>query len=396
MTLHGSGGWMLPLACCLLTGVAPALGETISSGSRQFQVNSSSVTLAHTASESAESIRNRLLEFTGQPNHFTSPIQVVFEDSALGDDLDDYEYVVLTEAGMGKLLYTILGRKETSRSESPLPWADAVVTALQYEQANRIRGKKGGGIVTWPSWFLWGATGLSSDLARKKMDHLRNSKYRRKTYRSLNQIWKTPASVPSDERERIQVLSTWLIQELRKLPDGSAKFARLVHEINRGGFSGEVFARIYQPDFPSLRAAEQWWTARLAYFEHGSELASMDFDETAERLQEALEGGIPEPGLRGLDEKGTDEINSLQKDLYRLMVAGHPMVRPAVEVAINALDSVRANNMRKARPSWNNAATILESLRPWREQINAALDQCEYEADLETSRGWLAKKGLAN
>lgn len=392
----GSGRWFLPLMSLWLAGLSPISAQTISSGSRQFQVQSSSVTLARTASESAESIRKYLIDATGQADHFITPIQVVFEDSELGDDLDDYEYIVLTEPGVAQWNYAILGRKHSPQGEPALSWADAVVTALQYEQANRIRGKKGGGIVTWPAWFLWGSTGFSSDSTRKKMEHLRKSKYRRKTYRSLEQIWKTPSSASAEERERIQVLSTWLIQELRKLPDGRSKFAALAHEINRGGFSNQTFCKIYRDDFPSLQAAEQWWTARLAYFDHGSELASMDFEETADRLQEALDGGIPEPGLRGLDKEGHEEVNELQKSLYRLMVAGHPMVRPAVEVAINALDAVRANNMRRARPSWKNAATILESLRPWREEINAVLDQNEYEADQETSRGWLAKKGLAD
>jgi hypothetical protein len=72
------------------------------------------------------------------------------------------------------------------------------------------------------------------------------------------------------------------------------------------------------------------------------------------------------------------------------------MVRPAVETAINALEAVRINDMRRARPSWKNAQSILDSLRPWRNQINAVLDRHEFAADLETSRHWLARKGLVD
>ena len=120
----------------------------------------------------------------------------------------------------------------------------------------------------------------------------------------------------------------------------------------------------------------------------------MDFDETTGRLRDAMEGGMPEPGVQGLDKKGLDELNDLLKDLYRLMVAGHPMVRPAVETAISALESVRANDMRRARAAWKNARTILDALRPWHGCLNAALDRFEFSSDQETTAGWLSKKGI--
>ena len=268
------------------------------------------------------------------------------------------------------------------------------MTALQYEMANRVRGKKGGGLVTWPAWFLWGIVGASDDPTHEQIERLWASKYRRKTYRTLDQIWKTPPSVSDEEKERIQVLSTWLIGELQRLPDGQAKFSKLTYQINRGTFSKEVFQQIYRADFASLREAEQWWISRLAFFNHGSELASLDFDETSSRLRGVLEGGLPEPGMRGLDQKGMDELNELLRALYQLMVAGHPMIRPAVEAALHALEAARRNDMRQARPLWKNAQAMLESLRPWRSSINAFLDRCEYQADQETPGRWLAKKGI--
>lgn len=379
---------------CLLSG--RALGETISTGSRQFQTESASVTLARMASEQAEAIRRRLIETLSQPDHFLSPVRISFEESELGDDLEDYVYTVSAEPGVSKWSYSIRATKDAPEGGRALAWPEAVVTALQYEMANRVRGKKGGGLVTWPAWFLWGMTGLSDEATHRNVEELWTSKYHRKTYRSLEHIWKTPASAAADEKERIQVLSTWLIQELARLPNGRAKLSRVAYEINRGNFSASAFQEIYGTDFPSIAAADRWWTSRLAFFEHGSELASMDFDSTVRRLREALDGGLPEPGIQGLDERGMEDLNEVTRDLYRLMVAGHPMVRPATETLVNALEAVRENDMRRARPSWEKGRRILDSLGPWRNQINSALDQREYLLDQETSRRWLDKKGVTD
>ena len=371
-------------------------GEISSTGSRQFQAESSAVTLARKACDQAESIRTRFCQITGQPDHFVSPIRISFEDSELGDDLEDYTYRVAVEPGVALWTYSIRASKEPSAETRELSWPEAVVTALQYEMANRVRGKKGGGLVTWPAWFLWGIIGTSDDHTREQIEKLWASKYRRKTYRTLEQIWKTPPSVSAEERERIQVLSTWLIGELKRLPDGSAKFTKLTHEINRDAFSKEAFREIYRGDFASLRDAERWWTSRLAFFIHGSELASMDFDETTGCLRDILEGGLPEPGIRGLDQKGMVELNELLGELYHLTVSGHPIVRPAVDTAINALEAARRNDMRRARPLWKNAQTMLESLNSWRSSINAVLDRDEYQANQETSGRWLVKKGVTD
>ncbi|MBV9463160.1 MAG: hypothetical protein JO317_02930, partial [Verrucomicrobiae bacterium] len=218
--------------------------------------------------------------------------------------------------------------------------------------------------------------------------------YQRRTYRSLRQIWGTPDDLQPDERERIQMLSARLLLELRRLPDGPAKFRRLVFLASKGRWDSGEFFEIYRSDFPSPQEAEKWWTARLARPPDLPRLAGMGLLETCRRLSAILEDGYPEPGLTGLRASDMKSVNESENQLYQLMLRGHPMTRPAIEAAINALEALKINDTRRARPAWENAGTILQALVPWKQQIDAELDRQEYLRAPPTPGQWLDQKGV--
>jgi hypothetical protein len=384
------------LAILLVAGVLCASGETISVGSRQFEVEAPSAILAEKASTKAEEIRRTLYSLMGQPNHFLAPIKVRFENAGWGDDLDDFDYVVSADAAINSWSFSITGSKDVSEGPELLPWPEAVVASLQYEMANRVRGKKGGGLVTWPAWYLWGMTAISDDGLREEMGRLWEERYRRRTYRTLEQIWRASGSETAEQKERLQVLAAWLILRLRELPEGPAKLSKLSYEINRGNFSPEIFYKVYAGDFPRREDGERWWTSQQAAFRPGAEVASLDLASTCGRLREILEEKLPEPGVKGLRPEDMEEVNDMHRQLMHLSMAGHPMARPAVEAAVRALDLLRANDTARSRPSWENARTILDALAPWESQIKAVLDRHEYSSDSLTARRWLARKGLAD
>jgi hypothetical protein len=388
---------MRTLALLLMIAIAPSSpAETISVGSRQFEVDAPSAVLAEKAADRAESIRRTLYSLTGQPNNFITPIRVNFQEVELGDDLDDFDYVVQADAAIGSWQFSIAASKDASEGSEIHAWPEAVVTSIQYELANRVRGKKGGGLVTWPAWYLWGMTALADDEMRGEMGRLWEERYQRKTYRTLEQIWRSSGSETGREKERLQVLAAWLIVRLRELPEGPAKLSKLAHEINRGNFSPETFYKIFAKDFPAREDGERWWTRQQAAFQPGSKVASLDLDSTCARIREILEQELPEPGVKGLREEDMEEVNDIHRQLMRLTVAGHPMAKPAIETALRALDLLRANDTARARPSWENARSILDALAPWGNQIKAVLDRHEYSSDSLSAQHWLARKGLAD
>ena len=384
------------LRILFLLFAAAAGAETVSTGSRHFVVESSSLTLATKAANRAEIIRQRLYALIGQSDHFISKIRIDFEDSHLGDDMDDYEFVPSAVLGNSGWEYCVRATKNPAEGDFTVPWSEAVVTVLSYELANRVRGKNPGSLITWPPWFLWGTISLADQGLQEKMEDLWETKYRRRTYRTLRQIWQTPHSAREEESERIHVLSARLILQLKQLPEGNGKMAKLAHSINRGEFTPEVFFKIYESDFSTSEAGERWWTQWQAYYNHRPELASIDLTGTKSKILDILDGGLPEPGIKGLDQQGMDELNELESELYHLMVVGHPMARPAAEAAVNALEATRSNNMRRARPAWDNARTIVEALVPWKNEIDAVLDRVEYETEAQSSSEWLRKKGLTD